>query len=393
MTALVPRLLRRTSVLAVAAAVLAASFLTATPAHAARVDKPLSLTAAPKAGSIPALGDVGINISWTGCFVYSLRVEELIGGAWRPVGELPGTRSAGSDQVPCATPTSRATVSLAYLLGQGYELKKTSLSVGHHTLRVSGKGYYHDMPDGDRWSMGAGVSNQFQLTITKAKTTFTGWSKKTMTVKPGASVTLPALSIANPGSYDNVVVLEANQGFGWFCVTYACDSYPNQSRSNATVTPTASSRRITTGKNYTLQTQFRYRVLPNAYVTGGTSPVITVKFTKGISKSKSTKTTLSKSGTQQYGKKQATLKATVTSKKATGLVSFLVYKKSRIGSYELVESYAPFLTTNLKKGKATYKFGKSVLKKGSYVVVARFQTKKPSKYRDSISKPVKLTVK
>ncbi len=390
-TSIAGRLLRTGSVVAVAAAVLAAGALTATPAHAAIVDKQLALTAAPKATTVRAFADVGIAISWTGCYVSDLGLEELTGGTWKPLGN--GYASAGTLSNTCQYATSRATVSLAQLLGYSYANQRTTLSLGTHTLRLRGEGYFEKMPDGSYWDVGEGVSKQFTLTVAKAVTTITGWSKKTITVKPGGSFTLPGASITNPGgssTQNNLVVLEANEGFGWLCVSGACDSYSSQVDSDATVT--ASARKLSPGKNWTLQTQFRYRVLPNAYVTGKTSPVITVKFTKGISKSKSTKTTLSKTGTQQYGKKQATFKAKVSSSKASGVVGFIIYRKSpRTGTYESV--YSPSMGPVVKKGKATYKFGKSVAKKGSYVVVANFQSKKPSKYRDSISKTLKFTVK
>lgn len=382
-----PRLVRRGVALAVAATMLLAGGLSATPAYAATA-KELSLTASPKATTVRAFADVGINLSWTGCRVSSLQVEELRGGSWHPIGT--GYGSAGTSPAVCPNAVSKATVSLVELLGYDYEEQYASLGVGTHTLRLQGSGDYQKMPDDSFWDVGQGVSNQFTLTIAKAVTSISGWSKRTITVKPGGAFTLPAFAIANPGGYYNLVTLEANEGFGWVCVGGACDSEFNKAWANGTMREAA--RRYSTGKNWTLQIQFRYRVMPNAYVTGMTSPVITVKFTKGISKSKSTRTTVSVSGTQQYGKTQATLKAKVSSTKASGVVGFLIYRKSaKTGSYESV--YSPTMGPVLRKGKATYKFGKTVAKKGTYVVVATFQSKKPSKYRDSISKAVKFTVK
>ena len=376
----------------VATLALAAGALSVTPAQAATVTKQLSLTATPQKTSVAAFADAKIDVSWTGCYLRAIEAQELSGGTWKTVGDGDFYVTAGQDVDTCANATTKATVSLAEILGYYYQNQKKSLSIGTHTYRLTAESWFQKMSDGTWWDIADGVSNQFQITVTKAKTTFSGWTKKTITVKPGATFTLPAFSITNPGGYNNLVIPEINEGFGWVCLSSnnKCDSSSNKVSYNSKLS--WNSRKVDPGKNWTLQTQFRYRVLSNTYVTGATSPVITVKFTKGISKSKATKTTLKVSGTQQYKKKQATLTATVNSTKVTGVIGFLIYQKSaKYGSYEKI--FTPTTGPVPKKGKATYKFSKTVAKAGKYVVIANFQSKAPTKYRDSVSKAVSFTIK
>ena len=387
----ITRRLLSTGAAFVATLALAAGALSVTPAQAATVAKDLALTATPKATSVAAFADLKIDVSFTGCYLRGIEAQELKGSTWATMGDADFYVKAGQDVDVCANATTKATVSLAEILGYYYQNQKKSMSIGTHTIRLTAKGWFQKMSDGTWWDIADGVSNQFKITVTKAKTTFSGWTKKTITVKPGASFTLPALSIANPGGYNNLIIPEMNEGFGWVCRSTKCDYEYNKVSYNNKLS-LDKEKLNPTGKNWTLQLQFRYRVMSNTYVTGATSPVITVKFTSGISKSKATKTTLKISGTQQYKKKQATLKATINSKKVTGVVGFLLLQKSaKYGSYEYV--YTPATGPVPKKGKASYKFSKTVAKAGKYVVVANFQSKAPKKFKDSVSKAVSFTIK
>ena len=392
-------MLRTGAAFVAAVALVASGVLSAPAAQAAMIKVPMSLTATPKQTRIVAFGDTNVTISWTGCYAYGLRVEQLRDGEWVRIGG--GYESAGGKTEPCPATKRTATLKLIDLLGGDYKKQLVSLNMGKNTLRLVGSTWGGKTADGDYWYDTSGVSNTFTLTVVKARAKITGWSTRTLTVRPGSAFTLPRVAIENPGGYGNLVLQEVNYGFGWVClgvgeqvhpgdasVSYGCDNMNSKTSKNLKITRAA--QKIKPDAKWNLQLKYRYRVLSNAYVVGAVSPVITVRFTSGVPRTaKATRAALKITGKQRYLKSQATFTGIVNQKKATGGISFARFQKSKYGSYEL--AWWQTGPRPIKNGRVSYTFG-TMIAKGTYVTVAVYRSNAPTKFKDSMSKPVILRV-
>jgi hypothetical protein len=376
-----PRRWLRTVIGAAATLALTASALIAAApsAHAATVNKTGVVTAAAP-GSVTTYQDFAVTTSFVGCHTYGY-LEENVGGTWTEVGYL----SLGTNDDPCTRESTSGQFSMYTALWYDGSNKYKTLTPGTHVYRMNMKSQSEDHGTDD-WDISAAISNEFTVKVTKAKTTFVGWGTgKTITIKPGGKFTLPKLTINNVG-YEKNYILEVNYGGNWVCYSsYRCASTASASSIAITHSP------VSMGSKYNGQMQFRYKIRANAYASGGFSPIITVKANKGVGSAKATKISFTASGTQQYNKKQASLKATVTPKAAAGYVFADVYKKTANG-YQLAYSQS-FSSAKLKKGKATDKLSKTAVKKGTYYVMMYFQPTNVKKYRASFSKLKKWVVK
>ncbi|MDR1767272.1 MAG: hypothetical protein LBR32_02375 [Propionibacteriaceae bacterium] len=374
-------------------ALCASGALTATNAQAASTPIDGTPTVAVSASQVAAYQDLSVTVNFRGCYTYG-DVEEQINGVWDTVNS--GYYRAGAiASGDCATDQNSGTFSLYEAMGI---YSSNSLAPGTHTYRLHAKTWSEKHTDGTYWSISEAYSQPFTITVVPAQTTISGWTAKTITVKPGGAYTLPGIVITNPGT-DNVVYSEYNYGFGWICANrhYVDGSYTTQDCGQATYsndTLTQAAVKDDPKGKWAQTIQYRYRVAGSQYVTGAVSPIITVKFTKGVKKAKSVKVTAKVSKNAVEGKTAGTVKATLSNKKATGVVGFTLYAKYANGYYEV---YSPMTGPKPKKGKATYKYtatkNAALFPAGTYYLVAAFQSTSPTKYKWAVSKAVKFTVK